>query len=191
MLAAGAGAIVNNASLAGVIGVGGLPAYTAAKHGVVGLTRSAALAHAGDGVRVNAIVTGNVDTPLYRRLLGVRRGRPAREPARTQPDRARGRARGDRGVRRPPAQRRGALRHRRGAGRRRRVDGGRLSAGRTSSAHPGGDEPQRPGERRRCSALPASEFALIVGVAAEMGAYGSDEHYELVLGALVDGLRAR
>jgi NAD(P)-dependent dehydrogenase (short-subunit alcohol dehydrogenase family) len=71
MLAAGGGSIVNNASLAGAVGVGGLPAYTAAKHGVVGLTRSAALAHAGDGVRVNAIVTGNVDTPLYRRLLGV------------------------------------------------------------------------------------------------------------------------
>jgi NAD(P)-dependent dehydrogenase (short-subunit alcohol dehydrogenase family) len=65
------GCIVNNASTAGVSGIGGMPAYTAAKHGVVGLTRSAALAYAGEGLRVNAIVTGNVDTPLYRRLAGM------------------------------------------------------------------------------------------------------------------------
>ena len=71
LLAAGGGAVVNNASIAGTAGIGGLTAYVAAKHGVVGLTRAAALAHAGDGVRVNALVTGNVDTPLYRELLGV------------------------------------------------------------------------------------------------------------------------
>ena len=63
--------MVNNASIAGTRGIGGLTAYVAAKHGVVGLTRAAALAHAGDGVRVNALVTGNVDTPLYRELLGA------------------------------------------------------------------------------------------------------------------------
>ncbi|HET8758325.1 MAG TPA: SDR family NAD(P)-dependent oxidoreductase [Solirubrobacteraceae bacterium] len=71
LLAAGGGAVVNNASTAGTSGIGGLTAYVAAKHGVVGLTRAAALAHAGDGVRVNALITGNVDTPLYRELLGV------------------------------------------------------------------------------------------------------------------------
>jgi NAD(P)-dependent dehydrogenase (short-subunit alcohol dehydrogenase family) len=71
LLAAGGGAVVNNASMAGTSGIGGLTAYVAAKHGVVGLTRAAALAHAGDGIRVNALVTGNVDTPLYRGLLGV------------------------------------------------------------------------------------------------------------------------
>ena len=71
LLAAGGGAVVNNASIAGTAGIGGLAAYVAAKHGVVGLTRAAALAHAADGVRVNALVTGNVDTPLYRELLGV------------------------------------------------------------------------------------------------------------------------
>jgi NAD(P)-dependent dehydrogenase (short-subunit alcohol dehydrogenase family) len=65
------GSIVNNASTAGVAAVGGLPSYSAAKHGVVGLTRAAALAHASEGLRVNALVTGNVDTPLYRRLSGV------------------------------------------------------------------------------------------------------------------------
>jgi NAD(P)-dependent dehydrogenase (short-subunit alcohol dehydrogenase family) len=71
MLAAGGGAVVNNASIAGTRGIGALTAYAAAKHGVVGLTRAAALAHARDGIRVNALVTGNVDTPLYRELLGV------------------------------------------------------------------------------------------------------------------------
>jgi NAD(P)-dependent dehydrogenase (short-subunit alcohol dehydrogenase family) len=69
--AAGGGAVVNNASTAGTSGIGGLTAYVAAKHGVVGLTRAAALAHAGDGIGVNALVTGHVDTPLYRALLGV------------------------------------------------------------------------------------------------------------------------
>jgi NAD(P)-dependent dehydrogenase (short-subunit alcohol dehydrogenase family) len=66
---AGGGAIVNNASQAGVVGVPGMAAYVAAKHGVVGLTRAAALECADRGVRVNALVTGNVDTPLFRRLL--------------------------------------------------------------------------------------------------------------------------
>lgn len=70
------GSIVNNASLAGVGGVPGMAAYTAAKHGVVGLTRAAALECAAGGVRVNALVTGNVDTPLYRRLAGAPRDRP-------------------------------------------------------------------------------------------------------------------
>jgi NAD(P)-dependent dehydrogenase (short-subunit alcohol dehydrogenase family) len=71
LLASGGGSVVNNASIAGVVGVGGLAAYTAAKHGVVGLSRAVALECAGQGVRVNALVTGNVDTPLYRRLLGA------------------------------------------------------------------------------------------------------------------------
>jgi NAD(P)-dependent dehydrogenase (short-subunit alcohol dehydrogenase family) len=73
------GSIVNNASIAGVRGVPGLGSYTAAKHGVVGLTRSAALECAPDGPRVNAIVTGNVDTPLYRELLNAPADRPREE----------------------------------------------------------------------------------------------------------------
>jgi NAD(P)-dependent dehydrogenase (short-subunit alcohol dehydrogenase family) len=71
MLHAGGGSIVNNASIGGVGGIPGLAPYAAAKHGVVGLTRSAALECAQRQVRVNALVTGNVDTPLYRGLLGV------------------------------------------------------------------------------------------------------------------------
>src|SRR5215207_10107145 len=65
------GSIVNNASIAGVAGIAGMSSFAAAKHGVVGLTRSAALECATHGLRVNALVTGNVDTPLYRRLSGV------------------------------------------------------------------------------------------------------------------------
>ena len=71
LLAGGGGAVLNNASIAGTIGIAGLTAYVAAKHGVVGLTRAAALAHASDGVRVNALITGNVDTPLYRELHAI------------------------------------------------------------------------------------------------------------------------
>ncbi|GAA4964866.1 NAD(P)-dependent dehydrogenase (short-subunit alcohol dehydrogenase family) [Nonomuraea thailandensis] len=68
--AAGGGAIVNNASVLGVTGQAGMASYSAAKHGVVGLTRSAALDAAGSGVRINALVTGGVDTPLLRGNLG-------------------------------------------------------------------------------------------------------------------------
>jgi len=64
MLAAGGGAIVNLASVAGIRGLAGQAAYVAAKHGVVGLTRTAALEYAGRGVRVNAVGPGFVETPL-------------------------------------------------------------------------------------------------------------------------------
>ncbi|WP_207915270.1 SDR family NAD(P)-dependent oxidoreductase [Micromonospora sp. 15K316] len=68
--ASGGGAIVNNASNVGVTGSAGLAAYSAAKHGVVGLTRSAALDVAATGTRINALVTGGVDTPLLRANMG-------------------------------------------------------------------------------------------------------------------------
>ncbi|MEV4808837.1 SDR family NAD(P)-dependent oxidoreductase [Micromonospora avicenniae] len=70
LLASGGGAIVNNASNVGVTGAAGMAAYSAAKHGVVGLTRSAALDVATTGVRINALITGGVDTPLLRGAMG-------------------------------------------------------------------------------------------------------------------------
>ena len=67
---AGGGAILNNASNLGVTGAAGMASYSAAKHGVVGLTRSAALDTARSSIRINALVTGGVDTPLLRRNMG-------------------------------------------------------------------------------------------------------------------------
>lgn len=64
MVAAGAGAVVNMASIFAVAGQWSLPAYVASKHGVLGLTRAAALDSATKGVRVNAVGPGVIRTPL-------------------------------------------------------------------------------------------------------------------------------
>ncbi|MBV9530849.1 MAG: glucose 1-dehydrogenase [Bradyrhizobium sp.] len=68
----GGGAIVNTASIAGLVGLPTAAHYVAAKHGVVGLTKTAALEYAQDGIRVNCVNPGYVDTPMTKETMETR-----------------------------------------------------------------------------------------------------------------------
>lgn len=70
MLKQGGGVIVNNASILGLVGLPNLSVYVASKHGVVGLTKSLALEHAQDNIRINCVCPGAIETDMLTRSFG-------------------------------------------------------------------------------------------------------------------------
>ncbi len=79
MLKVGGGAIINNASGAGLMGIAGLSAYCASKGGVVLLTKSLAVEWAAQGIRINAVCPGVIRTPMVERAFNMRSGSPEAE----------------------------------------------------------------------------------------------------------------
>lgn len=65
----GSGAIVNNSSIGGLVGGVGLSSYHAAKHGVLGLTKSAAVEYATHGIQINAVCPGTIETPMVEKMI--------------------------------------------------------------------------------------------------------------------------
>ena len=118
----GSGAIVNNASVGALTGNPGIGSYIASKHGVVGLTRTAALEYVKQGIRVNAVNPGLIDTQIARDVVSGDEQAYA-EIAKQRSHRPRGQARGDRLGRAVAVQPGGELRRRPGPDRGRRDDG--------------------------------------------------------------------
>jgi NAD(P)-dependent dehydrogenase (short-subunit alcohol dehydrogenase family) len=79
MLEAGRGSIINIGSIHSVTGIAGAAAYTSSKHGVLGLTRAAALAYGEQGIRVNCIGPGNMDTPMSQQAFSRAGGAEAKD----------------------------------------------------------------------------------------------------------------
>lgn len=82
MLRQGGGSIVNMGSMSSVVGIAGLSTYTGSKHALLGLTRGAALDYAKQGIRINAIGPGTIDTPMIERFIELAGSDKVMEPIR-------------------------------------------------------------------------------------------------------------